>query len=529
MKNKLYSIFSSAMITVWGAIVAMILALLLFVSRIADYKYKVSFGLGNILLTIIVILTVAAAVTLYLRKKEKLDGFFGSISKRSVIIFLLAFFALQTLIYYNIYFKTGWDVRQILEAAEGIAANVETTAQRWYFLRYPNNLLMTYIFSVIIKICNALGFSGEFQHIFAIILIQCVLSCIGGYLLFSSVRLVLGNPVIPFVSLAVYLMHVALNPNITIPYSDAMTLILPIAILRIYLSVENGRLLPLKWSAMTVLAYLGYKIKPQVIIILIALVIYEAVTFLFACNGFTRLCKSIGYCAGVAALALTVAVTSFALPKLPVRLDEEKAFGISHFLMMGFNEESGGSYSGTDVSFSGDLETAEERTRENLRVVKERVKRFGFLGLTKFMTKKCLTNYSDGTYAWGLEGGFYHTVPEEKNSTLSPFLRSIFYTNGSNYTLFKTFQQYLWILILIGNLGILFVIRDKKLRKDITVAVIALLGMFAFEMLFEARSRYLFNYAPVFIFTASIGMHAMLKRISAWVIKLWLCKKGNEV
>ena len=133
-------------------------------------------------------------------------------------------------------------------------------------------------------------------------------------------------------------------------------------------------------------------------------------------------------------------------------------------------------------------------------------------GLTKFLAKKAMTNFGNGTYAWGVEGVFYYEIPEEKIPTVSPFLRSCFYSYGENYPTFATFQQYLWLIILMGNFGIIFIIQDKKMRSDMAVPVLALIGLTMFEMIFEARARYLFNYSPLFILTAAIGWYAIFKK-----------------
>lgn len=513
LKGRLYSIFSSATTVIWTAIIAVILLLLLFFHASTSYMCKANFALSNILLFVIAAVTLASLCALYLFKKEKIDLFFQRIKLKYVVIATAVLLAVQLFVFYNIYFKTGWDVRAIFQAAEGIASNVEhTEAQDWYYLRYPNNLLMTWIFSVIIRMCNLIGLTGEFSHIFAITIVQCILFAVSSVLLFKLAQSVIKNPVIPFAAWLLFWLNVGFNPYLTIPYSDSLSLIFPIAILYIYRTMENERFLTVKWPLITVLAILGYMIKPQVIIILIAILGYELVKFILKYDTKRKIASGIGCCVGIAALLLTSIISNLAFSRLPVTLDDEQVFGFQHFLMMGFNEERGGIYSDSDVQFSGSFETAKERNDANIRVFKERIKSFGFVGLTKFMAKKAMTNFGNGTYAWSVEGDFYHEIPEEKNSTISPFLRSYFYSYGENYPTFSTFQQYLWLIILMGNLGIVFIIKDKKTRSDMAVPVLALIGLTMFEMIFEARARYLFNYSPIFILTAAVGWYAIFKK-----------------
>ena len=521
LKDRLYSMFSSATTVIWTAIVAVIMLLLWFFHSSTQYTCKANFVLSNILLCVIAIATLSSLCALYVFKKEKTDKFFKGITFKHIAIASAFFLAVQLFVFYNIYFKTDWDVRAIFQAAEAIASNVEhTEAQDWYYLRCPNNLLMTWIFSVIIRVCNLIGLTGEFSHIFAIIILQCILFAISSIILFKLVQSIIPNPVIPFAAWLLFWMNVGFNPYLTIPYSDSMTLIFPIAILYIYRTTENGRYLTVKWPLITVLAILGYMIKPQVIIILIAILGYELIKFILKYDTKRKIASGIGCCVGVLALLLTSLISNFAFSRLPIRLDDEAAFGFQHYLMMGFNEENGGVYWDSDVQFSMSFKTAKERNAANIRVFKERVKNMGFAGLTKFLAKKAMTNFGNGTYAWGVEGVFYYEVPEEKNSTISPFLRSYFYSYGENYPAFATFQQYLWLIILMGNLGIVFIIKDKKMRSTMTVPTLALIGLTMFEMIFEARARYLFNYSPIFILTAAVGWYAILKKAIPLINKL---------
>ncbi len=520
LKDRLYSLFSSATTVIWTAIIAVVLLLLLFFHASTSYTCKANFALSNILLFVIAAVTLASLCALYLFKKEKTDLFFQRIKFKYVVIATAVLLGVQLFVFYNIYFKTDWDVRAILQAAEAIASNVEhTEAQDWYYLRCPNNLLMTWIFSVIIRICNLIGLTGEFSHIFAIIIVQCILFAISSILLFKLAQSLINNPVIPFAAWLLFWLNVGFNPYLTIPYSDSLSLIFPLAILCIYRTAGNGRYLPVKWSLITVLGLLGYMIKPQVIIMLIAIFGYELIKFILKYDTKKKIACGIGCCVGVLALLLTSLLSNLALSRLPVRLDDEAAFGFQHYLMMGFNEEKGGVYLDSDVQFSGSFETAKERNAANIRVFKERIKNFGFIGLMKFMAKKAMTNFGNGTYAWGVEGIFYSEIPEEKISTVSPFLRSYFYSYGENYPTFATFQQYMWLIILMGNLGIIFIIKNKKIRFDMALPVLALIGLTMFEMLFEARARYLFNYSPLFILTAAIGWYAIFKKIVSLVIK----------
>ena len=128
--------------------------------------------------------------------------------------------------------------------------------------------------------------------------------------------------------------------------------------------------------------------------------------------------------------------------------DKNREFGITHFVMMGMNEKSGGIWSGEDVAISAECKTSRERTQTNVKVLKKRLKKYGWNGYLKFLSKKMLTNYNDGTFAWGREGSFYYIVPDNSKIKLSHTLKNIYYNDGKYYKYFSTMGQFLWVLML---------------------------------------------------------------------------------
>lgn len=69
--------------------------------------------------------------------------------------------------------------------------------------------------------------------------------------------------------------------------------------------------------------------------------------------------------------------------------DKNRQFGLTHFFMMGLNPERGGVWAGEDIVISGNCKTAEERTKTNLEVSKQRLRDYGIAGYAKFLQKKC--------------------------------------------------------------------------------------------------------------------------------------------
>ena len=138
-----------------------------------------------------------------------------------------------------------------------------------------------------------------------------------------------------------------------------------------------------------IIGTLGYFIKPQCFILLIAVFLIEGIYALSEKHLLKPLLLSL----------LTVAITFFAVKAgtgflcshYHIQLDNEQSFGIAHFWMMGLNPEKKGVYSAEDVRYSRSFVTASERTQANIAVGKQRLQEMGFFGTLKPVSYTHLT------------------------------------------------------------------------------------------------------------------------------------------
>ena len=125
----------------------------------------------------------------------------------------------------------------------------------------------------------------------------------------------------------------------------------------------------------------------------------------------------------------------------------------------------------------------------------------GPLGLAKHFSKKMLVLFNDGTFAWGKEGNFFAVTYDEVNSGVCRFLRSYYY--GEKLGAFQTIQKVIWVLILLSTA--FGVRKNSRYMKEETILMLAVIGLTLFELLFEARARYIYIYVPIYCILASIG------------------------
>ena len=95
-------------------------------------------------------------------------------------------------------------------------------------------------------------------------------------------------------------------------------------------------------------------------------------------------------------------------------------------------------------------------------------------------------------------------------------MKELYYDNGSYFWLFSSIEQCLWILVILFiGLKCVFTLGDKSRERDYEylVMILSIIGLTIFELLFEARARYLYIYVPVYILVALYGIRDMDHRI----------------
>ena len=498
-----------------------ILVLLLFFENTLQYMCKKEFFLSNIC---IVFLFALVCIGYFLLKKindfNKLRGLIFRYTDKSVKIIAIFFFVLQLYISYNIFFETGWDSgAYVIPAARLISQHSEMTESiNDYFSFYPNNLFLVNIYAFILKVNQKIGiFCGEDQ-LMSIVFCNCLISSMTCFLTYkigkkiTSVSYAFGGYLI---SLAL----IALSPWGVICYSDSFVLFIPILILYVYISD-----IPVFWKTVCLLicGYIGYSIKPQAVICLIAVL----VACILQIDRTTIRRKNVFRCfLGVAVSAFLITCMSYGLNRVYEKegfdLDSQKKIGMTHFLMMGMNPDTLGVYNDEDVKMSRECRTPQERTQKNLEGVRERLKSYGIGGYLKLLSQKMLTNFNDGTFAWGEEGSFYFVMKTDKNTAIAPRLKATFYNDGAHFWLYSGIVQIVWIIVLILCFfkSIISVVDKDKMKNSDWVICLSLIGIIVFELLFEARARYIYIYVPMFILYAMSGIEQMKRSWSLCFVK----------
>lgn len=155
---------------------------------------------------------------------------------------------------------------------------------------------------------------------------------------------------------------------------------------------------------------------------------------------------------------------------------------------------------------------------------------------------KVTSTYGDGTFGYIKEGdqakynpdAFF--VDEYVSGGLGGVLKNLYHDNFGK--LIQPFMQSLWLAVLVlclfAPLGLKrsdrFCGRTQKIghsdkdicfdnrRKAVVLLLLSLVGIILFELLFEARARYLIVYVPIFVVVATLGLNN-LARFQSFVIQ----------
>ena len=438
-----------------------------------------------------------------------------------------ALFALQCALAYRAYFLPGFDAYSLIKNAFVIFSG-EGTVNHAYFSHYPNNILLVQIY---VSIFRALGrFVSETSRetcLLMLVFTQCALNTGAGILTQRLAYRMTGSSRFAAFASCVYMAFIGLSPWILVPYSEGFGLIFPVAIFNLYASPLRERHPLPCWGAIGALALAGYLIKPQLAVAFIAVCLIEAVDRMKRrqWKGLFALCALFA-----AVFGLTGPALDGISANLGLELQEDYRNGYSmnplHFVMMGLNEETVGIYSGEDVYLSFGYDDPAQRRAAQLAVIGERLNGMGPRGLLAHLARKTRVNYGDGTFAWGGEGYFFYEMSEDKDSVLSPLLKDLIgYGEAKRYGATKAYFQGIWLALMLCALASAFACREaaRSGQRSLYVSMaLALIGLTLFVTIFEARARYLYAYAPVYLLIALGGLWAVMgeARFSA------MAKKG---
>lgn len=482
--------------------------------------------------------------TLRLRLREQ----FVLVAVASVVLLFLA----QLIVIHGAWFYSGWDIEFI--------TNMDIP-ERSYFSAYPNQLFLAGTFRILAELSRYLGVYPPYVFL---LMGSSLCVCISIFLT-ALIAYKLMTPAHAYGVLLLAILLIGCNPWFLIPYSD--TYAMPFVVIPFFvMSYCRPRFLRAFFVVFFVL--IGMFIKPTVIFVGLTIGLFAlqrlavvawsrgALASSVQARGVQArgvfatkflVCVVAACLAGLSAYAIKSRVCARITPEL-VSLDSNRTFGITHFLMMGTNPTSFGSFSYDDVVLSFTCANASERTAVNLSTWKSRLADLGARGYIALLGRKSLSNYMDGSFGWNMEGDFVKEIIgdneyllrwfgiESASENASESASENASENASNSQLTASIEpfcylaQILWFITIFGALACPYKQQNSHSRnvwisQSTNCMMIAILMLSMFLMIFECRARYLFLYTPLFVILAMSGYARLLSLGERVFPKIVSCKK----
>lgn len=496
-----------AILSIHAGIYFLVFCLLMF-GQWVNYYRKREFAIPNvaILLGMVLVFVGIWWIKRSMVSKEKQRNWDRIVKIGSVVLFFL-----QIFICINIFFMAGFDSKIITANADHVANGRTTELNNWYYSRWPNNTLITAIYAGVFWCVEHIGIPSKYARL-AIVFLQCFLSTMTGAMIYQCVKRICKEGRISFFAWVHYVLLLGLTPWLVVPYSDSSCLFLPVFLFWMYQMLKKEKGTYRMAVVIGVTAAIGYELKPMVLIVFIAIVVIELLENMKKADrkqwgiGLVLIISLIG--------TLGIYQSVNLLDKMGFEVDARQEFQIPHYFMMGLNDETSGTYWIEDTEYSAAIPTKQERTKENMRIARERIKEYGAGGLARHLAEKTLANFNDGTFSWGQEGSFYDTVPDGPNLFTNKILRSYYYDDGTCHKVYEMLTHIFWILCMIGvTIESLCLLKQKEAEPELKVLCLSLVGIALFVTFFEARARYLFTFVPMFLVAGACGYWNLFEKI----------------
>ena len=422
-----------------------------------------------------------------------------------------ALFCVQAFLWYHAYFIAGWDLVSILKSAYAIAGGDELI-DNYYLSMYPNNALLTLVFGLLMRAFRAVTGGARLDRcVFMLILVQCALNAAACYLTARVAQKGFSSDRAGLAAFIGYAAFTGISPWMIVPYSDSMALIVPVGILRLYqLGAEEKR--RWVWPCIGLLTFAGWSLKPQAVIVTIAVLLQEGARSVSERQLRGYLAKAVCVIA-VAAVGIGPA-TDAILEASPIELREGRSVGALHYVMMGLNPESNGVYRDEDMILTASAPDPASRRAAQWEKIGERVSAMDAGDWAGHLAKKALSNFADAPVIWSAGGVTCWQAIEDKDSVVSPFLKGLLgVENGTMFSPLFTYFECVWLALLLlalaGCLAACRLIGAGREADWLFVAMLAVFGFMLFQMIFEAGNRYFMIYTPFVVLLAVGGLRAM--------------------
>jgi hypothetical protein len=412
-----------------------------------------------------------------------------------------------------LHYPYGWDANVVMGLARRIHAGIPVNQGEYHYLsEYPNNLPLLAIDRAGAAVAGRLGMTPDS----ILIGLNAVGLLVSIWLAHLLVRRCAG-PVAAAVAALLITGFVGLSPWMAVPYTDIFAM--PFTIGAVALAVlawsSRGAWRWLAWGGAVLSGAVAYVIKTTPVVLVMAAILVIALGLLPARlrggdegreEGSGRRVPGAFAAALLTALAFigtSAGVTTVARQATGVdlsRVHTSVSAPIVWWAANGMIEIPTKNY----VSYGGFsrvmVNAIRGRTQPEMKAyatqfIADRWAERGPGGMVKFYANKAVWNWNDGMFtAWG-EGGDAQHRPYAQTAVADTLMEFNGF-HGRYYVTRASVTEGVWAaVVLLAGLGLL----RAPFRRDLLMLALSVLGIGAFVLVFQGRSRYLLTFAPVII------------------------------
>lgn len=430
---------------------------------------------------------------------------FEKISKRKKIILyiitLTLIFSIQILVAFILDVPLGWDFKFIYTQARDFVMErvpISMSGNPYYFQYFPNNIFLYCILVILFSI-------GKLINITDFICIGVTVNIIIIFLTilftFLYIQKKFGNKNAYF-SLITFLFFIPLFLYIPIFYSDTFSIIFIPLLLYISTFFEEDSKIKriIAYCIFGILTFIGYKIKMTVIFIPLSIIISNFLSK----NYKVMITTSISIAVSILTFGSLFSHIFIEKDILHIKIDDYGSIPYTHWIMMGIEDKdydnsgrnSYGGYNYDDYLKTQSFTTNKEASKFHIKEIGNRIKKYGIIGYLNYLTKKAVNAWGDGNYfaAIKLKWENYNSGSLQKIISGNDNYHIMIYLNCA--------VQFAFLLLLIYS----FARSIKRKDDNLIVIQLSISMLFIFLLFWENRSRYLYNYIPLFVIIVTNGV-----------------------
>lgn len=378
-----------------------------------------------------------------------------------------------------------------------------TEDQLLYFLRYPNNQFFGIVYNTIFAPFRT--YSSLILATTAVAAVLTSLSVLGGSLLIkkiSDAKMALLYNLVAFGFFPFYIYGAQL-------YTDTATLpfvIFGLLFMVYALKAEKTSKMMMWWVAACLVVFLGFSIKPTVFIPMIAVFCFLILN---------RKWKKLLIMLPIAALLFVgvqqgVKSVVSSDPAFSEAANDRYNLPMIHWITMSFDPINRyGGFNPDVLAYSQSFTDVESKKEGITQRLKNNLREMSVFDILLQLWRKIMYTWFNGDLS-----SFFYTYRHSNPFVFRYFDWTSFAPEEGNITgwlLLKAAQTLYWLAIVPLMWYEIFLGIFKKHKTEWFIVGLSMVGLTGFLLLWEANSRYLYNFAPVMLVLATMGLVDFIK------------------